>query len=117
MKEIARRSLLLDYYGGLLTEKQRIIYDLYYQEDLSLGEIADLQQVSRNAVYDLISRTDEKLEHYEQSLGLIDADAAARKTREDLIRDFRDWQTDIKEQLTEQQQADGAALLGRLSEL
>jgi len=73
-KDIVRRALLLDYYGGLLTEKQQQAYDLYFQEDFSLGEISDMQNVSRNAVFDLVSRTDEKLEKYEQALGLIAQD-------------------------------------------
>lgn len=117
MKELARRSLLLDYYGGLLTEKQRIIYELYYQEDLSLGEIADLQQVSRNAVYDLITRTDEKLEHYERSLGLIAEDASLQKAKEELLRDLRAWQSSVSSMLTEPQQTRWEALLERVSKI
>jgi predicted DNA-binding protein YlxM (UPF0122 family) len=117
MKELARRSLLLDYYGGLLTEKQRIIYELYYQEDLSLGEIADLQQVSRNAVYDLITRTDEKLEHYEKALGLIAEDAAQQKAKEALLRDLRAWQSSVSSMLTEPQQTGWEALLERVSKI
>lgn len=72
MDDIARRSLLFDFYGSLLTEKQRDIYDWYYQQDLSLGEIAELQKVSRPAVYDLIKRTDEALFNYEDKLGLVE---------------------------------------------
>jgi hypothetical protein len=117
MKDIARRSLLLDYYGGLLTEKQRIIYELYYQEDLSLGEIADLQQVSRNAVYDLITRTDEKLEHYEKSMGLIAEDTDLQKAKEELLRDLRDWEASVGCPLTEPQQARWEALLERVSKI
>lgn len=71
MDDIARRSLLFDFYGSLLTEKQRDVYDWYYQQDLSLGEIAELQKVSRPAVYDLIKRTDEALINYEEKLGLV----------------------------------------------
>lgn len=117
MKEIARRSLLLDYYGELLTEKQRIIYELYYQDDLSLGEIADLQHVSRNAVYDLITRTDEKLEHYETALGLIAENTTQRKAKEELLRDLRDWQANLGGPMMESQQARWEALLERVSKL
>ncbi|MFZ7104518.1 MAG: YlxM family DNA-binding protein [Peptococcaceae bacterium] len=63
--------LLYDFYGGLLTEKQRTIFDLYYQCDLSLGEIAQDQEVSRQAVYDIIKRTENTLEEYENKLGLV----------------------------------------------
>ncbi len=71
MYDIARRSLLFDFYGQLLTEKQQEIYDLYFQQDLSLGEIAELHKVSRQAIYDLLKRTEETLEEYESKLGLV----------------------------------------------
>lgn len=63
--------LLFDFYGGLLTEKQRIMFDLYYQCDLSLGEIAEEHQVSRQAVFDIIRRTESTLEEYENKLHLV----------------------------------------------
>ncbi|MBZ4653848.1 MAG: hypothetical protein JG781_1187 [Peptococcaceae bacterium] len=71
MQDIARRSLLFDFYGQLLTKKQQEIYDLYFQQDLSLGEIAELHRVSRQAIYDLLRRTEETLEEYENKLGLV----------------------------------------------
>ena len=71
MEEIALRAMLFDFYGPLLTSKQQIIYDLYYQQDLSLGEIAEQQNVSRQAIYDLLKRTDESLHDYEEKLNLI----------------------------------------------
>ena len=71
MEEIAVRAMLFDFYGPLLTTKQQIIYDLYYQQDFSLGEIAEQQNVSRQAVYDLLKRTDESLHDYEAKLNLI----------------------------------------------
>lgn len=71
MEKIARRSLLFDFYGLLLTDKQQEIYDLYYQQDLSLGEIAEIQNVSRQAVFDLLRRTEEALENYDSKLGLV----------------------------------------------
>lgn len=71
MEEIARRSLLFDFYGSLLTSKQQEIFDLYYQQDLSLGEIAEQKEVSRQAIFDLLRRTEEALEIYESKLGLV----------------------------------------------
>ncbi|MFZ5943765.1 MAG: YlxM family DNA-binding protein [Bacillota bacterium] len=64
--------LLFDFYGGLLTEKQKLIFDLYYQYDLSLGEIAQEQNVSRQAIYDVVKRTESILEGYEKKLLLVD---------------------------------------------
>jgi predicted DNA-binding protein YlxM (UPF0122 family) len=63
--------LLFDFYGPLLTEKQRLIFDLYYQDDLSLGEIAEEQRISRQAVYDIIKRSENVLEGYENKLQLV----------------------------------------------
>ncbi len=71
MDEMAWRAVLFDFYGALLTPKQREIYDWYYQKDLSLGEIAKEQGVSRQAVYDLLKRSDEALNTYEEKLELV----------------------------------------------
>ena len=71
MEEIALRSLLFDFYGNLLTLKQQEIFDLYYQQDLSLGEIAEQHKVSRQAIFDLLRRTEDALEIYEGKLGLV----------------------------------------------
>lgn len=63
--------LLIDMYGDLLTEKQQNYLAMYYEEDLSLAEIADILDVSRNAVHDQIKRAILALEGYETKLGLI----------------------------------------------
>ncbi len=63
-------GLLFDFYGQLLTEKQRQMVDLYYRQDLSLSEIAVQTGVSRQAVHDLIKRASETLTEYEAKLGL-----------------------------------------------
>jgi predicted DNA-binding protein YlxM (UPF0122 family) len=61
---------LLTFYGDLLTEKQRVYIQLYYAEDYSLGEIAENFDVSRQAVYDNIRRTEKSLLKYENHLHL-----------------------------------------------
>ena len=91
MKDVVRRALLLDYYGALLTDKQRDAYEWYYQQDLSLGEISEVAKVSRNAVHDLVSRTDDKLERYEAALGLIAAEAEQAESTEALAGRFQQW--------------------------
>ncbi len=65
-------GLLNDYYGGLLTEYQTRILSSYYDEDLSLKEIAEEEGVSRQAVADVIKRSSEKLVEYEEKLGLVE---------------------------------------------
>ena len=70
------RSILLDYYGELLTEKQRECFDLHYNEDLSLSEIAEQLGISRQGVWDNIRRAESAMQEMERKTGLI------RKTQE-----------------------------------
>ncbi|MCD7949054.1 MAG: YlxM family DNA-binding protein [Erysipelotrichaceae bacterium] len=66
-----RVNLLMDCYEELLTKKQRQYLSLYYQEDLSLSEIAEELNVSRNAVFDNLKRAVHSLENYEEKLHLL----------------------------------------------
>jgi uncharacterized protein len=66
-----RMNYLYDFYQSLLTPKQRSYMSLYYLEDYSLGEIAEEFDVSRQAVYDNIKRTETMLEQYEEKLLLL----------------------------------------------
>lgn len=72
MDEIGRKALLFDFYGPLLTAKQREIYDYAVGEDMSLSEIAETTGVSRQAVHDMVRRTAKILEEYEAKLGLAE---------------------------------------------
>ena len=63
-------AMLLDFYGELLTEKQREAMDLYYNEDLSLAEIAEPLNISRQGVRDSIKRGEKQLFDLENTLGL-----------------------------------------------
>ena len=67
-----RACLLLDFYGQLLTDKNRSVLELYFQEDMSLSEIADELSISRQGVHDKIRRGTEVLEGYENKLKLAD---------------------------------------------
>ena len=71
MEKLAAMALLVDFYGPLLTDKQRNVWELHYQEDLSLAEIAELEHISRQAIHDLLKRTEKILEGYEHKLGLV----------------------------------------------
>jgi len=65
-------SLLLDFYGDMLTEKQRDVVELYYNEDLSLAEIASHSGITRQGVRDSIKRAESQLLDYEERLRLAD---------------------------------------------
>jgi predicted DNA-binding protein YlxM (UPF0122 family) len=64
-------SILYDFYGTLLTERQREVFDLYHEENFSLSEIADSIGVSRQAVHISLNKARRELEEYEEKLGLI----------------------------------------------
>lgn len=72
-----RISRLFDIYGPLLTDRQRELIELHYGQDLSLGEIADQDGISRQAVHDQLTRAEKALAGYEERLQLL-----ARRQRE-----------------------------------
>ena len=84
LEQRTRMAMLYDLYSGLLTEKQQNVFDLYYQCDLSLGEIAAEQQISRTAVHDLIKRTEHLLEKYEEKLHLVQRNLERKEVLEQL---------------------------------
>jgi predicted DNA-binding protein YlxM (UPF0122 family) len=65
------RTMLFDFYGELLTEKQREYFDLHYNKDLSLAEIASLTGISRQGVWDIIRRAEIILRETEEKTGLV----------------------------------------------
>lgn len=72
-------TLLLDYYGELLTERQRLCLDLRYNQDLSLAEIAEELQVSRQGVHDNLSRAEALLMNMEEKTGCVRRSLECRK--------------------------------------
>ncbi len=68
MEEKVRISILLEIYGKLLTTKQLEFMDYYYNQDLSLSEIADNQNITRQAVNTILTKSKKKLEEYEKDL-------------------------------------------------
>ena len=71
-------ALLYDYYGELLTEKQRTCFDLYYNQDLSLSEIAEDLGVTRQGVNDTLARAEGQRRAFEEKTGCIAREEAVR---------------------------------------
>lgn len=69
--DIAHVSLLYDFYGQLLTKRQREVMELYHEENLSLSEIADEFSISRQGVHDTLKNAEKALHKYEEKLGLV----------------------------------------------
>lgn len=78
-------STLRAYYGGLLTDKQDEMIRLHYDEDMSYGEIADMFEVSRNAVLDSINKGVKHLENYESALRLVEKDIRLHAILDELV--------------------------------
>lgn len=72
LEKTTRINALYDFYQDLLTPKQKNYMEMYYREDFSLGEIAEAVNVSRQAIFDNIKRTEQMLEEYENKLKLYD---------------------------------------------
>ena len=72
MEKIFEQALLYDFYGELLTEHQRSIYEDAVYNDMSLGEIAEQNGISRQGVHDFIKRCDRILQDYEAKLHLVE---------------------------------------------
>ena len=71
IEDVVRKGRLLDIYGPLLTERRRRCLDMYFNLDLSLSEIGEELQISRQGAYDMLNRASKALESYETRLQLL----------------------------------------------
>lgn len=81
---IAHVNLLFDFYGKLLTKRQKEAMELYYEENLSLSEIADEFQISRQGVHDALKNAEKALKGYEEKLGLVEKMQQSRQAMEEI---------------------------------
>ena len=78
-------TLLFDYYGGMLTEKQKTCFDMRYNQDLSLGEIGEMLGISRQAVCDNLTRTEALLRKMEENIGCVSRDLRSRRAMKRIL--------------------------------
>ena len=83
--DVIQTSLLYDFYGSLLTDRQREVMELYYGENLSLSEIAAEFSISRQGVHDLIKRCDRILADYESKLHLVERFSSTKRMAQEII--------------------------------
>ena len=93
-----RMAMLFDFYGDMLTERQREFYDLYYNEDLSLSEIAENYGISRHGVRDVIVRAEATLTELEDKTGII----RRFHVMQDQLKNVQRAVTDIGQRNTQQ---------------
>ena len=103
MEEKIKISILLEIYGKLLTEKQYEFMDYYYNEDLSLSEIADNNDITRQAVNTILMKSKKKLEEYEEQLKFMQKEDKIKKYIEELEqKEISKEQKKIIEKIKEQ---------------
>lgn len=78
-------TLLFDYYGDLLTDRQQMCFDLRHNQDLSLAEIAQELNVSRQGVHDNLCRAESLLRNMEQKTGCVGRDLACRRAAKEIM--------------------------------
>ena len=99
MENNVKISILLEIYGNLLTEKQRALLENYYNNDLSLSEIAENEQITRQAVRDNLKKGENKLFEYEEKLGIM----KKTKVQEEQIAKVLSELTKIESKMTDKQ--------------
>ena len=97
MKKLLQITYLYDFYGQLLTKKQEKAIRKYYLEDLSLGEIADQEQVSRQSIHDTIKQAEKKLTTYEEKLRLVERFKEQEQELKSIIIQIQDIQKNIQD--------------------
>lgn len=89
MDKVVEIGILFDYYGKLLTDKQFEIVDQYYNEDLSLSEIAEIHGISKQAVSENLKRAEKKLYNYEKKLLLVDRNQKTSKGIQNALEEMK----------------------------
>ena len=96
--DVIQTSLLYDFYGSLLTDRQREVMELYYGENLSLSEIAAEFSISRQGVHDALKNAGRALHEYEQKLGRVDKFQQSREAIGDIDERIEGLMEDVQKQ-------------------
>ena len=99
LNEILEQALLFDFYGELLTEHQKEIYEQFVLEDLSLGEIAREAGISRQGVHDLVKRCSQTLKGYEEKLHLVEKFVAVKEKVKQIDQLLEEYEEEQREEL------------------
>lgn len=86
MEKIVEQGILYDFYGSLLTQHQQTVYEQLVYHDMSLNEIAEVQNISKQAVHDLIRRTTAQMKEYEEKLHLIERFRIVRSQCDEILQ-------------------------------
>ncbi|MGN9164048.1 YlxM family DNA-binding protein [Tissierellaceae bacterium HCP3S3_D8] len=97
VEKLVQIGILFDFYGKLLSKRQYSIVELFYLQDLSLSEIGEELNITRQGVYDTLKRAEENLYRYEDTLGL----AAKFNENHKIIKDILKASRDIKKSIIE----------------
>lgn len=104
MKEMVKIGMLLEIYGKLLTDKQEKLLNYYYNNDLSLAEIAEFEGITRQAVRDNIKKGEKKLFDYEEKLGVMKKTNHQKEMLDDVISKISDLKLNEEEQIQKELQ-------------
>lgn len=99
MQDIVKTGLLFDFYGSMLTKRQRDVLVFYLNENYSLAEISEKLGISRQGVHDIIKRASVKLEKYEEKLKLKDKMIENNKLAQHALKAVRDGDSELAEEL------------------
>ena len=102
MDKILEQTLLYDFYGELLTDHQKQIYEDVVLNDYSLSEVAEEQGISRQGVHDLVKRCNKILQEYESKLHLVEKFVTIKEQIEEMEKSLRETEEPDKEALVRQ---------------
>ncbi|MBQ2897803.1 MAG: DNA-binding protein [Clostridia bacterium] len=101
MQDIMKLSILFDYYGGVLTDKQADVCDMYFNQNLSLGEISEIMGITRQGVRDSLKKSEKILLFHEEKLGIYkkDLNVASLINKIDTLLDESDINPDYMKKI------------------